>query len=79
MRGHLRDEADRRRAAQDARRDAAAERRVGWHFATPMTSTHAFAPIFSLVASPRPEAAARVTCVRRFFCRPERASAVCEC
>ena len=29
MRGHFLDEADGRRAAQDARRDAAAERRVG--------------------------------------------------
>ncbi len=49
------------------------------HFATAMTSTRAFAPSFSLVARPRPEAAAWVTCVRRFFCGPERASAVCEC
>ena len=30
MRGHIRDEPDGRRAAQDARRDAAAERRMGW-------------------------------------------------
>ena len=30
MRGHIRDESDGRRAAQDAGRDAAAERRVGW-------------------------------------------------
>ena len=30
MRGHLRDESDGRRAAQDAGRDAAAERRVSW-------------------------------------------------
>ena len=30
MRGHIRDEFDGRRAAQDAGRDAAAERRVGW-------------------------------------------------
>ena len=69
MCGHFLDQADGRRTAKDPRRDAAAERRV---------DIEIMIASFSLVASPRPEAAARVTCVRRFFCGPERASAVCE-
>ena len=46
MRGHIRDEFDGRRAAQDAGRDAAAKRRVGWrdaHDCTKLATTRSAA------------------------------------